>query len=119
MATHFCGGKAIIKQLQLGHLDLSCGMPEADAMKSCDGERPSESQIEKIPCCSNLYQSIQTEEELKTAVQTVQAPEVVFTAPTFQNPNLAYFQFSAAGMRNYHPPPLIDDRQLRFEIFRI
>ena len=59
LATHFCMGHAVDTQWSLGKADLDCGMGMA-VVQTCEHE----TQLNRVPCCENEYQSASHDESL-------------------------------------------------------
>ncbi len=69
MATHFCGGQAVISELMLGHNHLDCGMHEMEL----PAEQPEKgtSLIKGTSCCENAYLTLEIDGDLQiTKAQT-------------------------------------------------
>lgn len=62
LATHFCMGHAVDSQWSLGKADVDCGMGMA-VIQTCDHE----TQLNRVPCCENKYQSATHDESLTQA----------------------------------------------------
>lgn len=68
MATHFCGGQAVISELMLGHNHLDCGMHAMDSERQPD---KGTSIPEENGCCENEYLTVEIEGDLQiTKAQT-------------------------------------------------
>ncbi len=111
MATHYCGGQAMVSQLMLGLAGLDCGMNDMDKDTACKTEDgSSESHLKTENCCENQYLSIDSE-------------DTVITKLSFHSPDLKFFlalAFTYLGLHytgvdhttrylNYSPPLLAQD----------
>ncbi|BDD12935.1 hypothetical protein FUAX_53670 (plasmid) [Fulvitalea axinellae] len=68
VGVHFCGGKAVERQLSFSHDDLTCGM-EMFEMDSCPKEKGSEhSRVHSTPCCENQIMSVSIDEDFPSAL---------------------------------------------------
>ena len=120
MATHYCGGKAVINQLQLGPTDLSCGMVMDEAETPCKNHEQVPQSFDKTPCCANSFHTIDVDHEFSqssSAVPAAQELAVAFTAVVmhtfaFSFEDKPQFQF-------YFPPPPDEDLRVLFQVFRI
>lgn len=117
LATHYCGGLAVESELVIGNTVLDCGM--ADMEIGCEVNSPLTTQIEKMTCCDNQYQSLDIDDDYKLSVQS--EINIDFVAAFF----VTFFEFSFSSENeedqyaNYSPPILESDIPILHQVFLI
>jgi len=112
-AQHFCGEFEMMAELSMGEKHLSCGM--AMEAPGCEGE------TEDHDCCSNEYTSVEIDDtftkasfELDLDTNFVIAFNSVFVLQSdlIVESHIDYY-------KDYSPPPLGGDLQVRYQTFLI
>lgn len=81
----------------------SCGME----MNVCENNNPSEQNIEKEPCCKNISEVIEGNQNEEQALQSLEIQQVQFIA-VFVNSYISLFdEAKIATFYDGYPPPLI------------
>jgi hypothetical protein len=121
IGIHFCSGETVESKFLFGETQLGCEMPDME--QSCDNSENTTHNnvsIEKIPCCENEFQTVQTTREfVKDAVQLLLNSEF---AATFQYMtfNLELFPYSTDQFQiKNNSPPIEKDIQVLFQTFLI
>lgn len=117
MATHYCGGQAVISTLTFGHEHLDCGMGEAKLDCSLQSSLPS---FQKQTCCENNYATLHIEDEFKSGSQLhqIQSPFVLVEI-SFSDDLFATAAASPQKYSKYLPPLIERDKQVFLQTFRI
>lgn len=111
LATHFCMGRAVETKLSLGEAELDCGMEET---QSCEHQ----TQLHRIPCCDNEYQSISHDENFSLSKLLISF-ELSLQAEIFRlfdwQPN---FDKLLSTLNLFYPqPPLAQDLPILHQSF--
>lgn len=103
VATHFCGGHAVMSGLRLGGGDWDCGMVQEEIDHSDDDRNCT--RLTEESCCKNRNQAIQTDNTLSTDFP---APQFHASVAEFVVSPLRYFeQFTVLEAEPFRidPPP--------------
>ncbi len=120
MATHYCGGKAVINQLQLGITDLDCGMTGEDQDTPCAYDEHTPASFDKIPCCANAFQTVDVDHEFSQAGNAVPtAPLLLIAMAAVVLHTLEFSVADKPEFQHYFPPPPESDLRVLFQVFRI
>lgn len=118
IATHYCGGTAVESKLILGNENLDCGMNVEK--QPCQSEQSHASQLKKVPCCENKYQSLDLESDYELTVlqpnislEFIAAFAVSFLSIIFPSEN------DTAQYADYSPPPIEQDIAILYQVFLI
>ncbi|MGB3467114.1 MAG: hypothetical protein WBA74_17670 [Cyclobacteriaceae bacterium] len=117
VATHYCGGMAVKTQLVLGHEVLDCGM--ASINKSCKKSIEG-TYLNNKPCCQNVHQSIDTEDDFKPTIiqSTVNVEFVAAFIVTFLHLPISSVN-EESQYANYSPPLIDQDISVLHQVFLI
>ncbi|WP_373511205.1 hypothetical protein [Persicitalea sp.] len=118
VATHFCGGHAVKSGLRLGGGDWDCGMNTKSAEYQVS--QTNCTSITAEPCCENMHQHIQTDDNQPTDLPAPQFHAPIGEPVVF---SFLYLESSTAqeiAPRRIDPPPLLKrDVQVLFQTFLI
>lgn len=120
IATHFCGGQAVMSEFTFGNEHLDCGMNDTE--DSCESDRADQT-VGREGCCENKYLNI------TGSIEDDYNPTAQFDIPN------AKFVFALVGTffrlhfpeadqkspsLNFHPPPVLEqDFQVLYQTFLI
>jgi len=114
LVTHFCGGVASESKVVLFGEAPGCGMEETES--DCDDNGVN---YTKKSCCDNERIQVKIEDEYERAVKAEGATSLEFlTAWVFTVFNLPETLF-ANIYADYAPPPLLINRTIAHQVFRI
>lgn len=119
MATHFCGGQAVMNKVMLGQGHLNCGMPDMDT--DCESESNEGIHYKTNPCCENHYQSLEVEDDYHQSniVQlNINIDFAIALIHTFLNIEL-FSEDDKPQYANYSPPLLLRDITVLNQVFII
>ncbi|PCJ81218.1 MAG: hypothetical protein COA49_05775 [Bacteroidetes bacterium] len=107
LATHYCGGKAVMSAFALGEMELSCGMSADDTCTHSSGT--SSDSLENKTCCQNKYLQLDVDDvkSLDAAVAIDNASNNVYLVyNTIQLYSSQILQIPTKY--EYYSPPLIE-----------
>lgn len=117
LATHYCGGEALMSRIMVGSEPMGCGMAGMDESDSAGQETHSKT----TPCCENHYQLIEVEDDYhpsKLLQLNIQADYVAaFVSVYFVFP--PHFPKKEPQYLTYSPPPLLRDIPVLHQVFLI
>ncbi|MFB9296945.1 HYC_CC_PP family protein [Persicitalea jodogahamensis] len=118
VATHFCGGQAVMSGLRLGGGDWDCGMVH-EASDHREDDRNC-TRLAEEACCKNQHQTIQTDNTLSTDFPAPQFHASAVGIAVFPLPYFERFTVLEAEPFRIDPPPLPErDVQVLFQTFLI
>ena len=62
MNRHVCEGKVVKSSISIGLREIDCGMNKEE--KDCNSDIPTKDQFNSKPCCQNLHEVFQFEENI-------------------------------------------------------
>jgi len=117
LATHYCGGEALMSRIVVGSEPIGCGMPGMDESDSAGKDTHSKT----TPCCENHYQPIEVEDEFhpsKILQLSIQADFITAFVPVFLFfPR--YPEQEEPRYAHYSPPLLLRDLPVLHQVFLI
>jgi len=115
LATHLCGGQALMSRIMVGSGDLDCGMP------GMDSEPENGIHYKAKPCCENHYQSLEVKDDYqpsKILQLDFNLDFAVALVHTFLNIGL-FPEINKPQQANYSPPLLPQDITVLNQVFII
>lgn len=117
MATHYCGGQAVVSEVMFGSDHLDCGMPDMDT--DCESEKGIH--YKATPCCENHYQSLDVEDDYhqsKIVQHNINIDFAIAFVHAFLNIEL-FPEVDKPQYANYSPPLLLRDISVLNQVFII
>src|SRR5690554_3500545 len=117
LATHLCGGQALMSRIMVGAGDLDCGMPGMDS----DSEPENGIHYKAKPCCENHYQTLEVKDDYqpsKIVQLDFNIDFAVALVHTFLNIGL-FLEADKPPYGNYSPPLLLRDITVLNQVFII
>ena len=62
MNRHVCEGKVVKSSISIGLAEIDCGMKKEET--DCNSDLPTKDQLNSNPCCQNLHEVFQLEENI-------------------------------------------------------
>ncbi|NMM48264.1 HYC_CC_PP family protein [Marinigracilibium pacificum] len=115
MATHYCGGMAMLSELSIGNDDLNCGMEITDH-EYADGQ----TYLSGPKCCENHYNSFEVDEPVvpgKTSIDNINF--IFLTSFVYSFSTISVEQDLSTNLYEVPIPLVIRDLNVHYEVFRI